>query len=62
MEVLTPSEEVLFRNERLGDMYLDGVPTANEGEAGYASRRMRLADERRFSQSVIFTFLKASRF
>jgi heavy metal sensor kinase len=44
MEVLSPNGEVLFRNERLGYMYLDGAPTPHEGEVGYASRRMRLAD------------------
>jgi heavy metal sensor kinase len=44
MEVLSPNGEVLFRNERLGGMYLDGAPTRHEGEVGYASRRMRLAD------------------
>jgi heavy metal sensor kinase len=44
MEVLSPNGEVLFRNERLRDMYLDGPPAPHEGEVGYASRRMRLAD------------------
>jgi heavy metal sensor kinase len=44
MEVLSPGGEVLFRNERLGSMYLNGAPTPHEGEVGYASRRMRLAD------------------
>jgi heavy metal sensor kinase len=44
MEVLSPNGEVLFRNERLGDMYLDGRPTPHEGEVGYVSSRMRLAD------------------
>ncbi len=44
MEVLSPNGEVLFRNERLRDMYIDGPPTRHEGEVGYASRRMRLAD------------------
>jgi heavy metal sensor kinase len=44
MEVLNPGGEVLFRNERLRDMYLDGAPTPNEGEVGYALRRIRLAD------------------
>jgi len=44
MEVLSPNGEVLFRNERLRGMYLDGAPTLHEGEVGYASRRMRLAD------------------
>ena len=44
MEVLSPNGDVLFRNERLGSMYLDGAPTPHEGEIGYASRRIRLAD------------------
>jgi len=44
MEVLSPGGELLFRNERLRDMYLDGAPTPHEGEVGYASRRMQLAD------------------
>ena len=44
MEVLSPGGEVLFRNERLRNMNLDGAPAAHEGEVGYASRRMRLAD------------------
>ncbi|HEX4030411.1 MAG TPA: ATP-binding protein [Terracidiphilus sp.] len=44
MEVLSPAGEVLFRNDRLRDMYLGGTPTPREGEVGYASRRMQLAD------------------
>jgi heavy metal sensor kinase len=44
MEVLSPNGEVLFRNERLRGMYLDGAPTLHEGEVGYASTRSRLAD------------------
>jgi heavy metal sensor kinase len=44
MEVLSPGGEVLFRNERLGNMYLDGAPIPHEGKVGYASKRMRLAD------------------
>jgi heavy metal sensor kinase len=44
MEVLSPDGEVLFRNERLGDMHLGGAPTRHEGEVGYASRRIRLTD------------------
>jgi heavy metal sensor kinase len=44
MEVLSPNGQVLFRNERLGNMYLDGAPTPHEGEVGYASRRIRLAN------------------
>src|ERR1700691_4151298 len=44
MEVLSPAGEVLFRNQRLQGMNLDGSPTPHEGEVGYAMRRMRLAD------------------
>jgi heavy metal sensor kinase len=44
MEVLSPGGEVLFRNERLNGMNLDGPPTPHEGETGYASKRVRLAD------------------
>jgi heavy metal sensor kinase len=44
MEVLSPSGKILFRNERLRGMYLDGAPTLHEGEVGYASRRIRLSD------------------
>jgi heavy metal sensor kinase len=44
MEVLSPNGEVLFRNERLSSMYLDGPPTLHEGQVGYASKRMHLAD------------------
>jgi heavy metal sensor kinase len=44
MEVLSPNGEVLFRNERLRGMYLEGAPALHEGEVGYASTRMRLAD------------------
>jgi heavy metal sensor kinase len=44
MEVLSPNGEVLFRNERLGNMYLEGVPAPHEGEVGYESGRMRLVD------------------
>jgi heavy metal sensor kinase len=44
MEVLSPNGEVLFRNERLRGMYLDGAPALHEGEVGYAATRMPLAD------------------
>jgi heavy metal sensor kinase len=44
MEVLSPDGEVLFRNERLRGMNLDGAPAPHEGEVGYVSRRTRLAD------------------
>jgi heavy metal sensor kinase len=44
MEVLNPNGQVLFRNERLRGMNLDGAPTPHEGEQGYAARRLWLAD------------------
>lgn len=44
MEVLSPTGEVLFRNDRLRDMYLEGAPTPHEGEVGYVPRRTRLAN------------------
>lgn len=44
MEVLSPNGMVLFRNERLGGMYLDGSPSPHEGEEGYKSKRMQLAN------------------
>jgi len=44
MEVLSPDGQVLFRNDRLHGMNLGGVPTPREGDVGYKSKRMRLAD------------------
>jgi heavy metal sensor kinase len=44
MEVLSPDGEVLFRNDRLGEMNLGGAPTSHEGEVGYVSKRMRVDD------------------
>jgi heavy metal sensor kinase len=44
MEVLSPDGQVLFRNERLQGMELGGTPESREGEEGYKSQRMRLAD------------------
>jgi heavy metal sensor kinase len=44
MEVLTPEGQVLFRNDRLRGMELGGAPIPREGEIGYTSERMRLAD------------------
>lgn len=44
MEVLSPTGEVLFRNDRLGNMYLENAPLPHEGEVGYIAKRMRLAD------------------
>jgi heavy metal sensor kinase len=44
MEVLSPDGQVLLRNDRLHGMDLGGVPTPREGEVGYESTRMHLAD------------------
>lgn len=44
MEVLSPNGEVLFRNGRLRGMFLDGAPSPHEGEVGFPSKRLRLAD------------------
>jgi heavy metal sensor kinase len=44
MEVLSSSGELLFRNQRLGGMNLDGAPIPGGGEVGFPSKRMRLAD------------------
>ena len=44
MEVLSPGGQVLFRNDRLHGMDLGGAPAPREGEVGYESKRMRLAD------------------
>jgi heavy metal sensor kinase len=44
MEVLSPDGQVLLRNDRLHGMNLGGAPTPGEGEVGYESQRMHLAD------------------
>ena len=44
MEVLSPDGQVLFRNDRLHGMDLGGRPDYREGDVGYESKRMRLAD------------------
>jgi heavy metal sensor kinase len=44
MEVLSPDGQVLLRNERLHGMDLGGAPASREGEVGYESKRMHLAD------------------
>jgi heavy metal sensor kinase len=44
MEVLRPDGEVLFRNERLGEMSLGSAPSPHEGEVGYEAKTMRLRD------------------
>lgn len=44
MEVLSSGGELLFRNQRLGGMNLDGAPIPDGGDVGFPSKRMRLAD------------------
>ena len=44
MEVLSPDGQILFRNDRLHGMDLGGAPDYREGNVGYESKRMRLAD------------------
>ena len=44
MEVLSPDGQVLLRNDRLHGMDLGGAPAPREGEVGYESKRMHLAD------------------
>ena len=44
MEVLSPDGQVLFRNDRLHGMDLGGTPELREGDVGYQSNKMRLAD------------------
>jgi heavy metal sensor kinase len=44
MEVVSPDGQVLFRNDRLHGMDLGSTPDYREGDVGYESKRMRLAD------------------
>lgn len=44
VEVLSPDGMVLFRNERLGNRALGGLPFKGEGAGGYSSRSLRLSD------------------
>ena len=44
LEVRGPGGTVLFRNERLGNRALGGVPFAGEGVGGYSPRSARLSD------------------
>jgi heavy metal sensor kinase len=44
LEVLAPDGGVLFRNDRLGSMTLDGPVFDGEGIGGYSERTERLAD------------------
>jgi heavy metal sensor kinase len=42
LEVVTPQGSVLYRNQRLGNNFLDGAPFAGEGVNGYSERSSRL--------------------
>lgn len=44
LEVLNPEGRVLYRNERLANQSLDGIPFASEGLGGYSERSITLAD------------------
>ena len=47
VEVRSASGSVLFRNERLGDRSLGGIPVPGEGVVGYCPRSIRLSDGKR---------------
>jgi heavy metal sensor kinase len=44
LEVRSPNDVVIYRNERLGGQALGGNPFPGEGEGGYSARTARLAD------------------
>jgi heavy metal sensor kinase len=44
LEVRSPNDAVIYRNERLGGQALGGNPIPGEGEGGYSTRSARLAD------------------
>jgi heavy metal sensor kinase len=44
LEVLSPEGKVLYRNERLGNLDLGGMPFSGEGVQGYSLRAGRLAN------------------
>jgi heavy metal sensor kinase len=44
VEVRSPDGAVMYRNEQLGGQALGGDPIPGEGEGGYSTRSMRLAD------------------
>lgn len=44
LEILGPDGSILYRNERLGDRSLGGLPFAGEGENGYSGRTARISD------------------
>lgn len=44
LEVRSPEGDVLYRNERLGNRSLGGIPFSGEGVGGYSVRSVRLTD------------------
>jgi heavy metal sensor kinase len=44
LEVLAPDGTILYRNEKLGDRAIGGVPFAGEGEHSYSGRSARMSD------------------
>jgi heavy metal sensor kinase len=44
LEVLSPEAIILFRNDRLGNRTMGGVPFAGEGVGGYSERSARVSD------------------
>jgi heavy metal sensor kinase len=44
LEVRSPDGSVLFRNDRLGNRALGGMPFPSEGIGGYSERSLRLSD------------------
>jgi hypothetical protein len=45
LEVRSPNDVVIYRNERLGGQTLGGNPIPGEGEGGYSARTARLPME-----------------
>lgn len=44
LEILAPDGKILYRNERLGNRTIGGLPFAGEGERGYSGRSSRMSD------------------
>jgi len=44
LEILAPDGDILYRNERLGDLTIGGAPFAGEGVNGYSGRWARMSD------------------
>lgn len=44
LEILSPDGEILYRNERLGDLMIGGAPFSGEGVNGYSGRTARMSD------------------